>query len=93
MRRIFWLALGATLGVLVVRKITRTAQSLSPKGIAASMGGLGDTLRGFFDDVRVAMNDRESELLDALGVSDPPGSRVAGTAQPAGGVTGGGAAI
>jgi hypothetical protein len=69
MRRLFWLALGATVGVVVVRKITRTAQSYTPKGIAASFAGLGDSIRAFLDDVRDAMNEREDELLDALGVN------------------------
>jgi hypothetical protein len=33
-RRVFWVALGATVGVLVVRQVTKTAQSLTPGGIA-----------------------------------------------------------
>lgn len=92
MRRIFWLALGATVGIIVVRKITKTAQSFTPKGVAASIGGLGDTVRGFFDDVRVAMNDREGELLDALGVTTAS-TTGGGATQPAGGVAGSGSAI
>ena len=34
MRRLFWIALGATLGVLVVHKVTKTAQAYSPSGVA-----------------------------------------------------------
>ena len=68
MRRVFWLALGATAGVLVVRKITRTAQAFTPAGLATSAGGLGDSVRYFADQVRAGMVEREAELRDALGI-------------------------
>ncbi len=64
----FWLALGATAGVLVVRKVTKTAQSFTPAGLASRAGGLGDSLRYFADQVRAGMAEREAELRDALGI-------------------------
>ncbi len=64
----FWLALGATAGVLVVRKVTKTAQSFTPAGLANRAGGLGDSLRYFADQVRAGMAEREAELRDALGI-------------------------
>ena len=70
MRRVFWLALGATAGVLVVRKITRTAQAFTPAGLATSAGGLGDSVRYFADQVRAGMVEREAELRDALGIDN-----------------------
>lgn len=70
MRRIFWLTVGATAGVYVVRKVTRTAQSFTPAGLATRAGGLGDTLRSFAEEIRQAMSDREIELRDALGIDD-----------------------
>ncbi len=69
MKRIFWLGVGAAIGVAAVRKVTRTAESFTPKGLAGSFAGLGDVAREFADDVRSAMREREHELMDALGVN------------------------
>ncbi len=70
MRRLFWLALGATVGILVVRRVTRTARSLTPAGLAESLSataaGVADTFRDFVADVREAMTEREQELLAAM---------------------------
>jgi hypothetical protein len=68
-RRLFWLGIGVAVGVLVVRRITKTAEAYTPKGLASAVSGLGDTVREFAADVRVAMAEREDEMLDALGVS------------------------
>lgn len=68
MRRLFWVALGATVGILVVRKVTRTAEKVSPEGLARALDGVGDGLRDFADAVRTGMADREQELRVALGV-------------------------
>jgi hypothetical protein len=67
-RRLFWLTLGATAGVLVVRKITKTARAFTPAGLADSAGGIGDSIRYFADQVRAGMVEREAELRDALGI-------------------------
>lgn len=69
MRRLFWLGIGVAVGVLVVRRITKTAEAYTPKGLANAVSGLGDTVRDFAAEVRVAMAEREDEMLDALGVS------------------------
>jgi hypothetical protein len=75
------MALGASLGVLIFRKLSKAAEKLTPKGVASSLSSglndLGFVLRDFSDDVRAAMSSRESELrvasgLDALG-SEPAG--------------------
>jgi len=70
MRRLFYLAMGAAIGVAVVRKATKTAQRLTPAGLAdaasASLGGVGATVRGFVDELRAAMAEREIELNEAL---------------------------
>ena len=79
MRRLFWtglgIGLGAAAGVLVARRLRRTADALTPSGIAGAVvgavSGLGDALRDFAADVRVGMAEREAELEDALGLSDP----------------------
>ncbi len=62
------MGVGATVGVLVVRKITKTAQAFTPAGLADSAGGIGDSIRYFADQVRAGMVEREAELRDALGL-------------------------
>ncbi|MGH8869310.1 MAG: DUF6167 family protein [Actinomycetes bacterium] len=68
MRRVFWVALGATAGVLVVRRLGRAADSFTPQGLVGALGGLGDGLRVFAEEVRAGMAERETELRDALGL-------------------------
>ncbi|MFF3866612.1 hypothetical protein [Micromonospora sp. NPDC001898] len=70
MRRLFWLGIGLAVGVVVVRKATRTAQAYTPAGIAGglsqSASGLVDSLRGFVEDVRIGMAEREQEIHEAF---------------------------
>jgi hypothetical protein len=70
MRRLFWLGIGVAVGAVVVRKLVKTAESYSPQGLAGSarsgFGELVETVRDFADDVRVAMAEREDDLLAAL---------------------------
>ncbi|WFE98470.1 hypothetical protein [Micromonospora sp. WMMD964] len=70
MRRLFWLGIGVAVGVIVVRKATRTAQAYTPAGIASSVtesaGGLVESLRNFVEDVRIGMAEREQEIHQAF---------------------------
>lgn len=79
MRRLFWVALGATAGVLVVRKLNKTAQAYTPEGLGRSLAGVADALRDAADAVREGMAEREQELRVALGVDagdlDGPAAR------------------
>lgn len=72
MRRLFWVALGATIGVLVVRKVTKAAAAYSPSGMAQGLSGgladLGEGLREMAEAVREGMAQRETELRHALGI-------------------------
>lgn len=76
-KRLFWIALGATAGVLVVRKASKTLHKFTPSGIAEGAAGLpgsiGDAVQNFADDVRAAAAEREFELYRVLGVdvTDP----------------------
>ena len=74
MRRLFWLAMGVTIGVLVMRKLSKMAARLTPtgmaQGLAASLGELADALRDFGSDVRAAMSEREAQLRAASGLDD-----------------------
>jgi hypothetical protein len=72
MRRLFWLAMGVTIGALVVRKLSRAAERLTPSGLAESIGSglaeLADALRDFGTEVRAAMREREAEIREATGM-------------------------
>jgi hypothetical protein len=72
MRRLFWLAMGITIGALVVRKLSQLAQKLTPaglaNGLAVALRDLADSIREFTVDVRAAMNEREAELREATGL-------------------------
>jgi hypothetical protein len=78
-RRLFWLAMGVTIGALVVRKLARTAASLSPRGMAASFSeslrDLAATVREFVGDVREATAEREAELREGTGLDGRLGAR------------------
>jgi len=72
MRRLFWVTLGATVGVLAVRKVTKAAQSYTPSGVAQGftegLSDLGEGLREMAEAVREGMAEREAELRYALGM-------------------------
>jgi len=75
MKRLFYLAVGAGVGVAAVKRVRRAAQKLTPSGLAGSAGGaisgVGGSVRGFLDEVRLGMAEREFELHEAL-VGEPP---------------------
>ena len=72
MRRLFWLAMGVTIGALVVRKLSRAAEKLTPSGMATSIGqglsDLADSISEFTADVREAMSERETQLRESTGL-------------------------
>ena len=71
-RRLIYISFGAVAGVLAVRRATQTAQRYTPAGVqqrmTGSFGSLGDTVREFLSEVRVAMAEREQELRTSLGL-------------------------
>jgi hypothetical protein len=67
-RRLFWVALGAVAGVLIVRRITKAAEAYTPAGVSRSVSDLGEGLRELAAAVREGMAEREEELRVALGV-------------------------
>ena len=80
MRRLFWAALGAAVGVLIVRKLTSTARAFTPAALTDQLShgvtGLADSVRDFAADIKDAMAEREEELMAALaddGTGPPPG--------------------
>ncbi len=75
MRRLFWLTMGITIGALVVRKLSRAAEKMTPAGIAGSVSealrDLADAIGDFGADVRAAMAERELELRAGTGLDAP----------------------
>ena len=75
MRRLFWLAMGVTIGALVVRKLSRAAEKVTPAGIGGSIAeglrDLADAIGDFGADVRAAMAEREDELRTGTGLDAP----------------------
>jgi chromosome condensin MukBEF MukE localization factor len=78
-KRLFWLALGITLGVLTMRKVSRAAQKLTPQGMSSALGqGLSDlaaAIGEFGADVRAAMTEREAQLRESTGLDGRLGHR------------------
>lgn len=82
MRRVFYVALGATVGVLVVRKVGQAAQKWTPAGLAEQAGGVGGRVATWWEIVKDQAMAREAELREALGIDEPgiddtPGSSAA----------------
>ena len=72
MRRLFWLVMGITIGILVVRRASKTAQKLKPEHLAKQTGGvltdLAESVRSFAGSVRAGMREREGELREGFGL-------------------------
>lgn len=79
MRRLFWIALGATAGVLVVRKASQLAHRFTPSGMAGGVSEAGGRAQGAIADFGASVSmhaaDRESELRTALGLDGVDGER------------------
>ncbi|MGY1642927.1 hypothetical protein ACI782_17625 [Geodermatophilus sp. SYSU D00703] len=75
MRRLFWLAMGITIGALVVRKLSRAAEKLTPQSVAGALveglRDLADAIGEFGADVRAAAAAREQELRAGTGLDAP----------------------
>ena len=64
-RRLFYIALGATVGVLVVRRVSAAAEQWQPENLAHR---LTVAVEDFLADVRQSMAEREDELRSSLGL-------------------------
>ena len=71
-RRLFYIAMGAAVGVLVVRRATQAAQRFTPAGlqssVSGSLAGLTAAISEFTELVREGMAEREDELRVTLGL-------------------------
>jgi hypothetical protein len=64
-RRVFYLAFGATVGILAVRRVSAAAEQWQPDNIVHR---LTIAFEDFFADVRESMTEREEELRTSLGL-------------------------
>ncbi len=71
-RRLVYIAFGAAVGILAVRRATRAAQRFTPAGlqssVSGSVGGLTAAISEFTELVREGMAEREEELRATLGL-------------------------
>lgn len=69
-KRMIWVGVGVVVGVVVVRKLTKAAESVTPGGVADRIGGAGaemrESFKAFWSDVAEAKRAKEAELFDAL---------------------------
>jgi hypothetical protein len=74
-RRLFWLVMGITIGVLVVRKLSAAAERLTPgsigRSIADGLTDIAEAIGDFGADVRAAAAAREAELRAGTGLDAP----------------------
>lgn len=65
-KRLLWLGVGIGIGVAVVRLVSKKAAAYSPAGLAGqateSLSGVAGSVRGFIEDFRDAMQEREDEI-------------------------------
>ena len=80
-KRVFWVALGASVGIVAVNRATKAAKKLAPSRVADSAAGVPGRItaawQDFAEDVRSAAAEREFELYRTLAVDasehDKPG--------------------
>ena len=71
-RRLVYIAFGAAVGILAVRRATQAAQRFTPAGlqssVSGSMAGLTAAISEFTELVREGLAEREEELRVTLGL-------------------------
>lgn len=75
MKRIVWMGIGVAIGVIAFRKITEARANIGPDGLNRAVARLADGVYEFADAVRAGMNEREVDLREALGISEPDAGR------------------
>ena len=69
-KRVFWVALGASVGIVVVNRAGKAVKKLAPGKLAGSATGVPGRLaaawQDFTEDVRSAAAEREFELYHTL---------------------------
>ncbi len=69
MTRGFWFVAGAGAGVYVMVKARRAAEAFTPEGLRDRLSGLSVGAHLFADEVRLGMDEKETELRERLGLT------------------------
>lgn len=69
MRTLFYVAFGATVGVIVVRRASDFAARWTPEGMAIQAGGVKEQVAVWWEQVQQAAAEREVELREGLGIA------------------------
>lgn len=79
MSRLFWLLIGAALGVLGVRRAQAAVATVATPRMSRSLGavltGVGDVLRRLGERIRTEATRREQAAATALDVPEPGAGR------------------
>lgn len=70
MKKLFWVGIGIGVGVLAARKLGEAKALAGPEGLNRTVGRLTDSLHEVADAFRTGMNERETELRQALGLDE-----------------------
>lgn len=71
-KRVFWLAAGAAIGVVAVRKVSAMKSAVGPEGLNRAVAQLTDSVADFADAFRQGVQERETDLRTALGIDSEP---------------------
>jgi hypothetical protein len=65
---LFYVALGASAGVIAVRRASAALNRWTPEGVAGQLGGAGERVALWWAEVQALAAAREDELRHALGL-------------------------
>jgi len=71
--RLLWFTAGAGLGVYALARVRRTAEVLTPDGLADRMAGWSVGLAVLREEVRAGAAEKENDLRERLGLPLPGG--------------------
>jgi hypothetical protein len=73
MKKLFWVGIGIGVGVLAARKLGQAKDLASADGLNRTVGRMSDSLHELAEAFRTGMNERETELRQALGLDETSG--------------------
>ncbi|OIH84305.1 hypothetical protein BLJ79_12665 [Arthrobacter sp. UCD-GKA] len=74
MKKLFWVGIGIGVGVLAARKLSEARGLASADGLNRTVGRISDSLHEVAEAFRTGMNERETELRQALGLDETTGA-------------------